>query len=136
MMSIRSIFALFFVLAGATAFMPACNPARTMSSLQVLSDPRSEPDFLADIKSRATSLTGEAKKAIQSKLESKEFQDDVKAAPGRAFSAVKSFVESDEVKSASKSTVEAVKAALASDEAKALKKRAADALKEAMKKKA
>jgi len=90
---------------------------------------------LANIQSRAEALTGDAKNALLAKLESKEFQDDVKAAPGRAFTAIKGFVGSDEVKSASKSALDAFKAALESDEMQALKSRAAQAVNEAMKKK-
>jgi hypothetical protein len=142
MMSFRSIFALAFVLFTASAFMATGRHARN-TPLKVLSDPRSEADlaktseqFLANLQNRAEALTGDAKKAVLAKLESKEFQDDVKAAPARAFAAMKGFVESDEVKSASQSAVNAFKAALESDEVKALKNRANQAVKEAMKKKA
>ena len=140
MMSFRSLFALAFVLFHASAFTPATRLTRNMC-LSVASEPRSEGglakpsgQFLVDIQNRADALAGDAKKAVLAKLESKEFQDDVKAAPKRAFAAVKGFVESEEVKSASKSAINAVKAALESDEVKALKNRASQAVKEAMKK--
>ncbi len=110
--------------------------------LQAVSDPQSEYDLaktseqvLANLQIRAEALTGDTKKAVLAKLESKEFQDEVKTAPARAFATMKEFVESDEVKSASPSAIDAFKAALESDEVKALKNRANQAVKEATKKK-
>ena len=142
MISFRSLFALAFLLFNVSAFTPVTRPGQNMV-LRVLSDPISESgltkpseQFLANIQSRADALAGDAKKAVLAKLESKEFQDDVKDAPKRAFAAVKGFVESEEVKSASMSAMNAFKAALESDEVKALKNRASQAVKEAMKKNA
>lgn len=141
MTSIRAFLVLALVLVSASAFTPASRTSRIMT-LQVLSDPRSEgglstssQQFLANLKNRANDLTDDAKKVVLAKLESKEFQDEVKAAPARAFSAMKGFVESEEVKSASKLAVNAFKAALESNEVKALKDRANQAVKEALEKK-
>lgn len=91
-------------------------------------------DHAADIKNKAKETPALVARVVKDKLENEEFKEEMKMAPGRAFQALKGFVQSEEVKAASGSVVKALKETMESDEVKALQSRASQAIKESLKK--
>ena len=96
-------------------------------------------EIQTQVQSKANTWQADAKRVpsmlasvVKEKLESEEFQREMKQAPSRAFNALKGFVESEEVKAASGSLWKAVKATMESDEMKALQSRASQAVKESL----